>query len=207
MEGAGKWFDSADEARAYVHAHHARGARSFDVGCFQLNYRWHGQHFASIDEMFQPLANAHYAARFLSDLRAETGSWSGAAGAYHSRTPTYANRYRARFDRILAQIEGAPPPAPDPMALAAAGQTATGQTVAGQTAAGQTAAGQTAATPAASADAARPPRVNTFPLLRAAADEGPPAALGSLVPLRTGSRRFIGGSGGGALLQEPSDAG
>ncbi|NCO17681.1 MAG: lytic transglycosylase domain-containing protein, partial [Alphaproteobacteria bacterium] len=37
MEGAGHWFDSRAEALAYVAREQARGARSFDVGCFQLN--------------------------------------------------------------------------------------------------------------------------------------------------------------------------
>lgn len=104
MEGAGKWFDNEDEARTYVFAHFKRGARSFDVGCFQINYRWHGKAFASIDEMFDPAANADYAARFLKALYGEFGDWSKAAGAYHSRTPSYAGRYAARFDRIRGQL-------------------------------------------------------------------------------------------------------
>lgn len=104
MEGAGKWFDSFAEARAYVAQHHARGARSYDVGCFQINYRWHGQHFASLDQMFDPDANAAYAARFLSELYAELGDWSRAAGAYHSRTPHFAGKYRTRFDRIRGRL-------------------------------------------------------------------------------------------------------
>jgi hypothetical protein len=113
MEGRGVWFDTPDEARAYVFEHFKRGARSFDVGCFQINYRWHGQHFASIEEMFEPLANGRYAARFLSELHAELGNWSAAAGAYHSRTPTFANRYRAIFDRHRAAVEGNPPEVSD----------------------------------------------------------------------------------------------
>lgn len=104
MEGAGHWFDSREAARGYATTHHARGARSFDVGCFQLNYRWHGHAFASIDEMFEPLAGARYAARFLSDLKVETGDWLAAAAAYHSRTPALAARYRARFERHLAAL-------------------------------------------------------------------------------------------------------
>lgn len=104
MEGAGKWFDNEDEARTYVFAHFKRGARSFDVGCFQINYRWHGKAFESIDEMFDPVANADYAARFLKALHGEFGDWSKAAGAYHSRTPSYASRYSARFDRIRGQL-------------------------------------------------------------------------------------------------------
>lgn len=100
MEGAGKWFDSAEAALDYVNRNFARGARSFDVGCFQLNYRWHGKAFASIEDMFDPVANARYAARFLRDLHTELGDWTRAAGAYHSRTPKYATKYAARFDRI-----------------------------------------------------------------------------------------------------------
>ncbi len=114
MEGKGVWFATPDEALTYVNEHFARGARSFDVGCFQINYRWHGNAFSSIEEMFDPARNALYAAQYLRNLYAETGSWSRAAGAYHSRTPQYADRYRARFDRILASLSGGdiPPPAP-----------------------------------------------------------------------------------------------
>jgi hypothetical protein len=54
--------------------------------------------------MFDPLANARYAARFLSGLFLETGNWSDAAGAYHSRTPEHAARYRNRFDRIYQRV-------------------------------------------------------------------------------------------------------
>jgi len=107
MEGAGKWFENEDEARAYVFSHFKRGARSFDVGCFQINFKWHGAEFDSIDQMFDPVANAQYAAKFLKKLYAEMGDWSKAAGAYHSRTPTYANRYTARFDRIRADLSPA----------------------------------------------------------------------------------------------------
>lgn len=109
MQGTGKWFETRGEALAYVKAHFARGARSFDVGCFQINYKWHHQHFRSIEDMFDPNINAAYAAKFLSDLFREKGSWSLAAGAFHSRTPEYANRYRKRFDRYRARISGAQP--------------------------------------------------------------------------------------------------
>lgn len=110
MEGAGRWFATEDEARAYVFQHFKRGARSFDVGCFQINYKWHGQAFRSIDDMFDPVKNAEYAAGFLADLYAEFGDWTKAAGAYHSRTKEYADRYEARFDRVRRDV--APMPAP-----------------------------------------------------------------------------------------------
>lgn len=112
MEGKGVWFDTDEEARAYVFKHYKQGARSFDVGCFQINYKWHGQNFASIEEMFEPVPNALYAAKFLSDLYRELGDWSKAAGAYHSRTEKYASKYRKRFDRIRAEYVQTDPPTP-----------------------------------------------------------------------------------------------
>lgn len=125
MEGAGKWFDSAEEALAFVRTHHARGARSYDVGCFQINYRWHGAAFDNVEQMFDPDRNALYAARFLARLHAETGEWVAAAGAYHSRTPKYASRYSARFRRILARVTGgAAPPAPAAPTAPAGGEVA-----------------------------------------------------------------------------------
>jgi soluble lytic murein transglycosylase-like protein len=122
MEGTGKWFDTRAAARAYAQAHFDAGARSFDVGCFQINYRWHGQAFASIDAMFDPEANALYAARFLARLYRETGDWTEAAGAYHSRTPAFADRYAERFDRIRTGLADAPenPPGASPAARRAA---------------------------------------------------------------------------------------
>lgn len=157
MQGQGHWFESEDEARAYVYREFSRGARSFDVGCFQINYKWHGQAFRSIDEMFDPLANALYAARFLQTLHIELGDWGRAAGAYHSRTPEFADRYQARFERLHAGLAGSPaddiPEIPD---IVAAANAAAGLEV----------------VPAAL-------RVNRYPFLRT----GAPTSLGSLVPL------------------------
>lgn len=107
-EGRGYWFGSREEAIAFARESLAEGRRSFDVGCFQINYLWHGENFASLEAMFDPDTGADYAARFLSELYAGRGDWSLAAGAYHSQTPDKAQVYRARFDRILAGLGGQP---------------------------------------------------------------------------------------------------
>ncbi len=111
MEGKGVWFETDDAARAYVYKHFKRGARSFDVGCFQINYRWHHQEFSSIEEMFDPTLGANYAAKFLKKLYNELGSWDAAAGAYHSRTPRHAKRYTALYKKHLSQVIAKPPEA------------------------------------------------------------------------------------------------
>lgn len=106
VAGKGAWFDS--RAAALVHAQGAleAGQTSFDVGCFQINYRWHGRHFASIDQMFEPSASGDYAARFLKSLYAETGDWVQASGYYHSRTAEHAKRYRAMVARAVKALDG-----------------------------------------------------------------------------------------------------
>ena len=108
MEGKGYWFGTRDEAVDFVAQSYATGARSFDIGYFQINHRWHGEAFTSFDQMFEPLENATYAAQFMSSLYEEGGSWSWAAGAYHSRTVSLAAKYRTRFDRIIAALTDTP---------------------------------------------------------------------------------------------------
>jgi soluble lytic murein transglycosylase-like protein len=108
-EGKGFWFRNREEALTFARASLAEGRRSFDVGCFQINYHWHGHNFPSLEAMFDPDTGADYAARFLKGLHAERGNWSAAAGAYHSQTPARANVYRARFDRIVAGLNGGAP--------------------------------------------------------------------------------------------------
>lgn len=101
-EGAGSWFDDPAEALAFAQDRIDQGRLNVDIGCFQLNFRWHGKNFPSVVEMFDPLENARYAARFVRDLHAETGDWRRAAAAYHSRTPGFASKYLVRFDALRA---------------------------------------------------------------------------------------------------------
>lgn len=111
--GEGQWFDTREEAEAQVQSVLDQGLTNVDLGCFQLNHRWHGEAFASVSDMLDPDRNAAYAADFLARNYAETGDWPTAAAAYHSATPEYAGRYQARFEAVYAALDpGAPMPAP-----------------------------------------------------------------------------------------------
>jgi len=107
--GEGGWFGTKAEAEDHVAMLLAMGTTNIDLGCFQLNYRWHGENFASLDDMLDPVLNARHAAIFLATLYEKSGIWSDAAAAYHSRTPEHAEIYRAKFDKVLAQLEGDTP--------------------------------------------------------------------------------------------------
>ncbi|MFN7224790.1 MAG: transglycosylase SLT domain-containing protein [Paracoccaceae bacterium] len=99
--GQGSFFDSAGQALDHVANAMSNGESNIDVGCFQLNLRWHGDAFASLGNMFEPTDNALYAARFLLRLYGEYGSWEGAIGAYHSRKPDAAAGYLAKVTSLL----------------------------------------------------------------------------------------------------------
>jgi hypothetical protein len=93
-EGEGRFFETKQEAVAAVTVLQARGVRSIDVGCMQVNLMFHPDAFASLDEAFDPRVNARYAARFLNVLYAEGKDWAHAIAAYHSETPVLGDAYR-----------------------------------------------------------------------------------------------------------------
>ncbi len=104
--GEGRWFDSKSAALRFATSTVNRGITNIDIGCFQLNYRWHGEAFSNLSRMFDPLENARYAAEFLTELRDEKGDWMRAVGAYHSRTQKHAARYKRRFSEIHEALPG-----------------------------------------------------------------------------------------------------
>ncbi len=92
-EGIGHFYESKAEAVAAAEAFQARGVRSMDIGCTQVNILYHAEAFANLDQAFDPIANAAYAARFLQKLFAQTNAWPLAAAAYHSFTPDLGADY------------------------------------------------------------------------------------------------------------------
>lgn len=104
VAGRGHYYATADEAIDHIERVRARGQRSFDIGCFQINHLWHGQAFASIPAMFDPTENARYAAKFLKKLHREMGSWNRAIGAYHSRTSARSATYRNKVEKMRRKL-------------------------------------------------------------------------------------------------------
>ena len=84
IEGPSFFPDTLDEAMQRFNEAERRGAKLIDIGCMQINHYYHGSHFRSVAEMFDPHANVDYAARFLRDLKEQEGSWTLAAARYHA---------------------------------------------------------------------------------------------------------------------------
>ena len=173
IAGKGVWFESRAAALSHAQATLAGGETSFDMGCFQINYRWHGEHFTSLGHMLEPRANAQYAARFLTELYAETGNWTTAVGHYHSRTPVHAERYRKVFHRHLAALGSGPLPVL------------------------QVAQRQPGPGPGPGPAPVAPRAPNRFPLLQSG---GEPLSMGSLMPTRPGAGSLFEGRAGRSML-------
>jgi hypothetical protein len=112
-EGSGQTFATRAQAVAAVQALQARGVRSIDVGCMQVNLLHHPDAFPTLDAAFDPATNAAYAARFLRTLHAQAGTWPDAAALYHSATPALAGEYRRKVMAawpagLAAQADAAP---------------------------------------------------------------------------------------------------
>lgn len=99
-EGAGQYFETKEAALAAVRALQASGVRSIDVGCMQVNLAHHPTAFASLEQAFDPAANAAYAARFLNLLYSKTGDWTKATAYYHSATPERGEGYQRKVAAV-----------------------------------------------------------------------------------------------------------
>ena len=84
IEGKAVFPASRAEALRLFADAKGRGAKLIDVGCMQINERYHGDHFAGISDMFDPHHNVDYAARFLVDLKRQHLIWSMAVARYHA---------------------------------------------------------------------------------------------------------------------------
>lgn len=100
--GEGRIFESRAAALDWVGAQQAAGVESIDVGCMQINLRWHPGAFDGAAQGFDPAVNVDYAARFLKHLYQQTGDWKTAAGSYHSFTPEKRETYLAALTRNVA---------------------------------------------------------------------------------------------------------
>jgi hypothetical protein len=107
VEGAGYFYDTKAQVIAAVQAFQARGARSIDVGCMQVNLMHHPKAFSGLDEAFDPAANARYAVKFLSALFQQTKDWNLATAWYHSQVPDRGEEYqRLVFGRVMTPMGG-----------------------------------------------------------------------------------------------------
>ena len=103
INGKGHYFSSKEEAVTAIKEAQRNGAKSIDVGCMQINLKYHGKEFASLEDMLDPLQNVKYSAKYLRALYSANGrDWKIAAKRYHSGNPTEGELYTKRLENRFA---------------------------------------------------------------------------------------------------------
>ena len=85
--GKSLFFDTKKQMKKYVLENVEKKDFNLDVGCMQINLKWHKNNFKKISDMFAVEPNVSYAASFLLQLKNKHGSWDKAIKHYHSSDP------------------------------------------------------------------------------------------------------------------------
>ena len=103
-KGAGHYLASKRAAIDAVWRLQAQGVKNIDVGCMQINLRYHPKAFTDLHRAFDPRANTDYAAAFLDRLHRTHGHWSRTLEHYHSSDPQRGRRYREAVTKLRLQM-------------------------------------------------------------------------------------------------------
>ena len=105
-QGKSYYLKSKEEAVAKVQELQENGIKSIDVGCMQINLKYHKDAFASLEDAFDPQKNVEYSAQFLAKLYSSRGKdWDRAVMAYHSKDPVRGSNYHKRLSSRYEQLK------------------------------------------------------------------------------------------------------
>ena len=104
--GKSMFFDTKKQMRNYVFKNLKRNDFNIDVGCMQINIKWHKNNFKKIVDMFEVSPNISYAASFLIQLKNKHGSWDKAITHYHSSDPKKNIPYLIKVKSFWKKLDG-----------------------------------------------------------------------------------------------------
>ncbi len=96
VEGTGHYFKTKQEAIDAVKQWQSKGIQNIDVGCMQVNLKYHPKAFNCLEDAFDPEKNITYGAQYLKTLKKEAITWRKAIGHFHSKDEGKAQAYRSK---------------------------------------------------------------------------------------------------------------
>ncbi|MCB1541299.1 MAG: transglycosylase SLT domain-containing protein [Rhodoblastus sp.] len=84
IEGASHYPRDLTEALRIIREAQRSNVTLIDVGCMQINMKFHRERFVSLAEMFDPRRNVEYGASYLRTLYAREANWTRAVARYHA---------------------------------------------------------------------------------------------------------------------------
>ncbi|MDR1476288.1 MAG: transglycosylase SLT domain-containing protein [Holosporales bacterium] len=86
-------FKSKDESMKFINDMLKKKRFNLSIGCLQLHYKSHKNHFSSVESMLSPKENIAYAAKIIKNLYLKYGNWKEATKRYHASNPKYNSSY------------------------------------------------------------------------------------------------------------------
>lgn len=107
IEGMTYIAPDVERMSAVIQRGYNTGQTSIDVGCMQVNLKWHAHNFGSPYELLNSRVNVDYAARYLTELANETKSWRDAVMTYHNRkSPSRRAWYGCKVWQNYVRVHG-----------------------------------------------------------------------------------------------------
>ena len=103
--GKSMFFDTKKQMTNYVFKNLKKNDFNIDVGCMQINIKWHKNNFKKIADMFEVSPNISYAASFLLQLKNKHGLWDKAIKHYHSSDPKKNIPYLIKVKSFWKKLE------------------------------------------------------------------------------------------------------
>ena len=98
--GDSSYFQTKEDALRSLEERIKKGVTNIDIGCMQLNFRWHKDFFNNLSDMINPIENVDYAARFLNKLHQRHRSWEKAVKYYHSSKSKFNVKYYRKVKAV-----------------------------------------------------------------------------------------------------------
>lgn len=119
VQGKGYRFETKQAAILAIRKFQKQGIESIDVGCMQINLKYHPDAFHNLGQALEPIYNIDYAARLLKNHYRKTGHWKTAIKHYHSVKQKHGNRYLKQVyknwrieDKAISIARATPKPTP-----------------------------------------------------------------------------------------------
>lgn len=101
MGGKAYFFKNRELAAKFLVSQIELGKTNIDVGCMQINWRWHGRHLQDPDLLLDERACLYYGATLLKVLAKQKGGWVQAMMYYHSSNPKAQAKYLEKVQKAL----------------------------------------------------------------------------------------------------------
>lgn len=105
INGKAYYLKNGRSSLRFVKKQISRGITNIDIGCMQINFKYHSKNFKSISHMINPKYNIEYASKFLLSKYKKTRSWKKAVSQYHSHNVPLGSKYADKIFRIYKNMK------------------------------------------------------------------------------------------------------